>query len=688
MKDFVRRRTGAVWVLAFCLLALPAHAARLVSGVTALGVGADGRTPLGVAQSFPPDVTGLHAVADLADLPAGAEVEARWVAVDALETPDTVVLRSKTRLEQPGEARVHFSIELAEGKRFPAGRYRLEVAVNGEPAGSVPFRIAPRTGPGARPFGALYVALDLTPEGRPRGVTDELTADRKGWYGLATVDGLTAGQEVTGRWVYTGQPAAEGEVFAPQTVRIEQDGNQSIHFQVARNEGTWPEGWYRFEVFVDGELLAYEPFFVFPARGEPPAAPSPPADGSPAAGGGQTPRWAVFVYLDGDNNLEPFALKDLDEMERALPADGSVEVWVLVDRAEGYAEAEGNWTGARIYRVRPDPNEGIRSEVVAEAGELNMGDPATLRRFLGKGLAAVPARHRALILWDHGGGWSAHATDEKAPGAPEETDHLTLPELREALAGALEDAGQGPLDWVGFDMCLMAQMETAFELQGLARFVVASEAVEPGDGWPYERVLPLLARPELTPREAAAGIVDAFDASYRDREEVTVTLSALDLDRVGQAARALDALVGRIEQSLGAAWPALTRSLFFSVGFADLGDVRRGPKALASVDLGHAMANLARLSPAVGNSAEYRAFEEALGALVVRSRTSPRYRESRGVAVYAPFRKDLANPAYGQTRFARETRWAEVLAALHQAQARWDRAPRIDGIETVSLLRG
>ncbi|RMG90016.1 MAG: hypothetical protein D6708_09080, partial [Candidatus Dadabacteria bacterium] len=32
--------------------------------------------------------------------------------------------------------------------------------------------------------------------------------------------------------------------------------------------------------------------------------------------------------------------------------------------------------------------------------------------------------------------------------------------------------------------------------------------------------------------------------------------------------------------------------------------------------------------------------------------------------------------------------WAEVLAALHQAQARWDRAPRIDGIETVSLLRG
>ncbi|MGB2825071.1 MAG: clostripain-related cysteine peptidase, partial [Thermoplasmata archaeon] len=40
--------------------------------------------------------------------------------------------------------------------------------------------------------------------------------------------------------------------------------------------------------------------------------------------------WTVMVYLDGDNNLEPYGLSDLAEMEAVGSVDG-VNVIVLMD---------------------------------------------------------------------------------------------------------------------------------------------------------------------------------------------------------------------------------------------------------------------------------------------------------------------------------------------------------------------
>jgi hypothetical protein len=83
--------------------------------------------------------------------------------------------------------------------------------------------------------------------------------------------------------------------------------------------------------------------------------------------------WTIIVYMDGDNNLEPFALADINEME--LGASDSVEIIVLVDRAKGYDTSEGDWKDSRIYRIRKDKNpRKIGSEILARPGELNLGD--------------------------------------------------------------------------------------------------------------------------------------------------------------------------------------------------------------------------------------------------------------------------------------------------------------------------
>ena len=62
--------------------------------------------------------------------------------------------------------------------------------------------------------------------------------------------------------------------------------------------------------------------------------------------------WTIMAFVNGDNNLEAAALDDLREMEAGLPAGAKMDVIVLIDRADGYSKALGDWKGARVYRVR------------------------------------------------------------------------------------------------------------------------------------------------------------------------------------------------------------------------------------------------------------------------------------------------------------------------------------------------
>jgi hypothetical protein len=262
-----------------------------------------------------------------------------------------------------------------------------------------------------------------------------------------------------------------------------------------------------------------------------------------------------------------------------------------------------------------------------------------------------------------------------------------LAELRSALAATLRETQMQKLDLVGFDMCLMAQLEVAFELEGLADVMVGSEASEPGDGWPYEAVLSHFANPNLSAKDVAKGIVRAFDDYYRSRQEELATQSAFDLAYVGDLVRALNAFLARVEGSLSLAWPALTRAMFYSESYGDLKDLRRGPKALLSVDLGDTVQNLVGVQPALRASAEYQALQNVVQKFVLDRKNSPRFRKSQGVSMYAPFRQDLFNAEYLSTRFAQSARWHQTLRQLHTIQASTPSQPRILGIETVRSAR-
>jgi len=105
--------------------------------------------------------------------------------------------------------------------------------------------------------------------------------------------------------------------------------------------------------------------------------------------------WSIFVYMNGDNDLESQALKDLNEMEAALSAGAeNIEIIALMDRSSLYDSGDGNWSGTRLYRVRADSG-GINYNIVSDRlvcsdlglsvesdTELNLGSSSVLSTFL------------------------------------------------------------------------------------------------------------------------------------------------------------------------------------------------------------------------------------------------------------------------------------------------------------------
>ncbi len=272
------------------------------------------------------------------------------------------------------------------------------------------------------------------------------------------------------------------------------------------------------------------------------------ATGDDDTTGDDLARWSFLVFMNGDNDLEVGVWLDLNELEGVGSGDG-VHVLVQADRHPDYFSGDDDWWDTRRYYITADgEGQAVTSEVVEELGELDMGDPAVLSDFLMWAHTNYPAERMALILWDHGDGWTIQTPADDGPqGAVswDETDggdiSIARGELRDALADIV--AARGPLDLVGFDACNMANWEVAHSLRTQALTMAASEATVDMEGFQYERALMLL-------RDEAAD-ADGYDLAVELAESAVEygaewTFSATDLGGMDDLAARIDDLAAAV----------------------------------------------------------------------------------------------------------------------------------------------
>ncbi|MCB8945327.1 MAG: hypothetical protein H6658_16390 [Ardenticatenaceae bacterium] len=369
-----------------------------------------------------------------------------------------------------------------------------------------------------------------------------------------------------------------------------------------------------------------------------------------------------MVYMDADNNLEAAGLLDLNEMEAAGTAD-KINVVVQIDRALGQSSDDGDWTDGRRYRITADEDPSlINSELVAELGEVNMGDPLALADFIGWSIRSYPANRYALIIWDHGAGWNGMAFDSDV-GVPDTTDHITLPDLQSALQQALAQNGVDRLDVIGFDACLMGQLELFQAVQPFADFAVGSEELTPGQGWNYTALLQnLYTNTTQHGSILASQMVTDFMRYYtEDEPDDFVTMTAVDLAQLPALTYATELLANSL--TVNAAFLAST-----------VGDARSGAEAFArvyadefdryaAVDLHHFASILAQRSPDTAVTQAAQAVMTGIETAVIAHEQGSGFKHSQGIAIYFPRNAAFYDEAYART--AQMPIWNSFLTSYH-----------------------
>lgn len=239
----------------------------------------------------------------------------------------------------------------------------------------------------------------------------------------------------------------------------------------------------------------------------------------------------VLAYMCG-SNLESMpqssASKDIQEMIASGYDTDCVNLLLMPGGARKWHITNINNKETGIYCVRPD---GITK--LHEFGEqLNMGAPETLSAFLQYGYTHFPAERYALVIWDHGGGSIGGVCHDE-----NSKDHLSLAELKAALENS--PAAQTPLEWVGFDACLMASAEVSMFMAPYARYMIASEETEPGYGWDYQFLRDI--EKDASGAETGSRIVQQYLDWYGENcPSCEITLSCIDLSAMSQLADRLD----------------------------------------------------------------------------------------------------------------------------------------------------
>lgn len=223
--------------------------------------------------------------------------------------------------------------------------------------------------------------------------------------------------------------------------------------------------------------------------------------------------WTVMVFVNGKNNLEKFALSDLNEMEK-IGSTQKVNIVVEIGRMDGYDTSDGDWKGVRRYLVKKDTDTTkVTSPMLADLGMKDMGDYNTAIEFGRWAKKKFPAKKYMFVLWNHGSGWiksvKTYGMNKGISYDDQSNNHIDTPQMGQILKAI------GGANVYGSDACLMQMTEVAYELKDYVQYIVGSEETEPGDGWTYDAFLgPLVSNPEMDGAALAKAVVDAYAAHY------------------------------------------------------------------------------------------------------------------------------------------------------------------------------
>ncbi len=338
----------------------------------------------------------------------------------------------------------------------------------------------------------------------------------------------------------------------------------------------------------------------------------------------------IMVYLCGTDleSKSGMATADLKEMTSATIGT-NVNLIVYTGGCTKWQNDIISSNKNQIYQIK----DGGIVCLEKDMGSASMTNPDTLSSFINYCKKNFPANRNELILWDHGGGSiTGYGYDEKNKNS----GSMNLAGIRKALS----DTGM-TFDFIGFDACLMATLETAMTLTPYADYLIASEETEPGVGWYYTNWLTSLSQNTSMPTvEVGKMIVDDFvDVCNQKCRGQKTTLSVVDL-----------AELEKTVPSEFSAFAKSTNELIQNQDYKTVSDARYNSREFA-VSSKIDQVDLVNLAENMG-TVEGRNLADAIKGAVKYNKTASCITNAYGLAIYFPYKKtsqvDRATSVYDQ----------------------------------------
>ena len=196
----------------------------------------------------------------------------------------------------------------------------------------------------------------------------------------------------------------------------------------------------------------------------------------------------VLVYMAADNNLAPYARKNIEDMKQGeVPDyfdDGSGNVLLV------YADITGE--EPKLIRLSRDRFGTVTEETLRVYDDQNSCSDSVMSAVLSDAATLFPSQESGLVLWSHGTGWlpegyysdPVYSSPDGAAAVPYHiedpyahlvksfgTDDGAEMDIRD-LAGALP----GHYSFILMDACLMGGVEVAYELRNKCDYFIGSAA--------------------------------------------------------------------------------------------------------------------------------------------------------------------------------------------------------------------
>ncbi|MBX3169823.1 MAG: hypothetical protein KF760_20635 [Candidatus Eremiobacteraeota bacterium] len=392
--------------------------------------------------------------------------------------------------------------------------------------------------------------------------------------------------------------------------------------------------------------------------------------------------WTVLVYLNGNNATASQAVTTMRQLE-FVGSNDKMHMAAQLARPKALLDKwSHDWNGVRRYEVKhngqefnagavvidgltgflPGKTKGIKSDVLKDMGDVDMGKAQTLAEFLEWGVTKYPAKNYMVVMQGPSEGVSGMMHDVL------HDSQMSVADLGAAFKQVHEKTGK-KIDIVALNGSATNSLEVANELKDHARLLVGSQDIQSGQSMPLAMVMNEIANVSKDGEQSPLTVAQYM---LLMNSMAPGALSIVDLDKIGPAKEAWNDLAKNLISA------GVSRDQLHSI-LEKTQDFQGASKNSAYGNSRDAIHFAKLVGEEVADdkvkAAAAKAVEALEASLVGDVANGKRMEEANGISVFAPtnygfmrpdgtpvIKDSLRDAEYSKTNFAQETQWDELLS--------------------------